>query len=121
MFGEREMEKRLWPTLVKSALTDRDLDLTAGQQIREFIYVKDVAEEFIRQSKSISSSNLGFKVLNLGTKNELTLKEFASFWWTVLGAKSKLRFGSVPYRKNEVMRIVGGDDKICLQTSGFLV
>ena len=68
VFGEREMEKRLWPTLVKSALTDRDLDLTAGQQIREFIYVKDVAEEFIRQSKSISSSNLGFKVINLGTK-----------------------------------------------------
>lgn len=114
VFGEREFEKRLWPTLVRYALNGRDLPMTNGEQVREFTYVRDVARELLRRCHMIPDGTKGFRILNLGSKNGVTIREFADYWWKRLDAKGSLIYGAIPYRENELMRLVGGEEKVCL-------
>lgn len=103
VFGEGESENRLWPTLKKAAISGENVDMTKGEQLRDFIPVEDVANQLIQslEFKSIEFGKPIFK--NVGTGNPLSIKEFAEFWWKKWGASGKLNFGSIPYRNNEVM------------------
>jgi nucleoside-diphosphate-sugar epimerase len=80
--------------------------MTAGEQVRDFIPVELVADAFIA---ALSRSDLKPgepQVENLGTGKPQTLRAFAEHWWKIWGAKGALRFGTLPYRPNEVMRYV---------------
>lgn len=45
-------------------------------------------------------------IKNLGSGTQLTVKEFAEYWWNEWSAEGELKFGAIPYRKNEVMRFI---------------
>ena len=47
VFGEGEPLERLWPKIRESALNGTDLELTPGEQIRDFVDVSDVAGSFL--------------------------------------------------------------------------
>ncbi|MGD1089575.1 MAG: NAD-dependent epimerase/dehydratase family protein [Verrucomicrobiota bacterium] len=106
VFGEGELESRFWPLLRKAALAGKDFPMTAGEQVRDFIPVEQVAEIFVN---SLSRTDLkpGTPIIeNVGTGEPRTLRAFAEHWWRHWNAKGKLLIGTVPYRENEVMRYV---------------
>lgn len=106
VFGEGEAETRLYPSLKKAAFEGKDFPMTKGEQIRDFIYVKDVAKKFVEEL-DFKNVRKGFAYFtNIGTGKPQSLKEFAEYWWQKLNAKGELLFGEVPYRENEVMRFV---------------
>ena len=106
VFGQGEEESRLWPSLRKAAIAGEDVNLTEGEQVRDFTPVEDVANQLI-QSLEFDGVEYGKPVFkNIGTGKPCTVKDFAKFWWEKWGAKGKLNFGSVPYRRNEVMRYI---------------
>ena len=73
---------------------------------RDFIDVKDVAQAFV-SSLDFSNTELGIgRIHNIGTGKEQTLREFAEHWWQHWNASGQLLFGAMPYRKNELMRLV---------------
>jgi hypothetical protein len=47
-----------------------------------------------------------FTIKNVGSGSPVSMKEFALEQWALLGAKGNLKLGSIPYRKNEIMRFV---------------
>jgi nucleoside-diphosphate-sugar epimerase len=105
IFGEGEAPNRLWPQLKKAAAEGRDLNLTAGDQIRDFLSIEDAAVMFLEQCKA--RINPGVPVIrNLGTGNPMSIRQFAELWWSFWNAKGELRFGAIPYRDHEVMRYV---------------
>ena len=106
VYGEGELETRFWPSLKKVALEGKDFPMTKGEQIRDFIYVKDVAKRFVEELdfSDLKSGEIFFD--NIGTGKPQTLREFAEFWWKKWGAKGKLKIDEIPYRENEVMRLV---------------
>lgn len=104
VFGEGELESRFWPSLRKAALAGRDFPMTAGEQVRDFIPVEQVADAFISALTRNDLRPGEPKVENLGTGQPQTLRNFAEHWWNKWGAKGKLLFGAVPYRNCEVMR-----------------
>jgi nucleoside-diphosphate-sugar epimerase len=106
VFGEGELENRLWPSLKKSALKGEDYPMTKGEQIRDFIHVDEVVNRFLDALKLNTAKNGILKILNIGTGRPMTVLEFASYWWNKWEAKGELNVGSVPYRENEVMRFV---------------
>lgn len=106
VYGEGEAPGRFWPSLKEAAFSGLDFPMTAGDQIRDFIYVKDAAKAFINEVES-DDIMAGIPVIkNIASGKEQTLKEFAKEWWRKWNAKGKIMFGQIPYRKNEVMRYI---------------
>lgn len=106
VYGEGEQDSRFWPSLRRAALSGQDFEMSPGGQVRDFINVRDVAKS-LTKALSFDEVDPG-KVLikNIGSGNCQTLREFAQFWWKQWGATGELKFGELPYRKNEVMRLV---------------
>ena len=103
VFGEGENENRLWPSLKKAAISGDDMDLTEGEQVRDFTPVEDVADQLIQalEFERVECGRPLFK--NVGTGKPCTIRNFSEFWWKKWAAKGKLNFGSIPYRNDEVM------------------
>ncbi|MFN3665853.1 MAG: NAD-dependent epimerase/dehydratase family protein [Sediminibacterium sp.] len=107
VFGEGESLERLWPKIRIAAKEGVDLELSPGEQIRDFINVVDVATQILASAKKLHlSQERGMIVQNLGSGNPQSVKEFVTYWWKRFEATGKLKFGAISYRKNEIMRFV---------------
>lgn len=105
VFGEGEQATRLWPSLRTAALAGEDFSLTAGEQIRDFIAVENVAARFLAALADPPPAGRP-RVINVGTGVPRSLRSFAEEWWHHFGAQGRLHFGAVPYRSSEIMRYV---------------
>ncbi|MDG1139099.1 MAG: NAD(P)-dependent oxidoreductase [Opitutales bacterium] len=106
VYGEGEPGNRLWPSLRKAALNGEDYHLTLGEQIRNFTPVESIASEVV-DALNFRCINRGKpKIANIGSGRPQSLRQFAEYWWSRWHAKGKLHFGSMPYRKDEIMRFV---------------
>lgn len=106
IYGEGENESRLWPSLKKAALSGKDFSMTNGDQIRDFTPVEHAAKIIIFYATLADINSGAPQILNLGTGKPQSLKCFSKSEWRKFGAKGDIRFGKIPYRKNEVMRYV---------------
>jgi UDP-glucose 4-epimerase len=105
-FGEGQHESNLWPSMRKAAIEGRDYPITAGEQIRDFIPVEDVAKAFIREAEGQQNSLDHMIVRNIGSGNPQSIRKFCEHWWEKWHAKGRLLIGALPYRDGEVMRYV---------------
>ena len=80
------------------------IELTPGEQKRDFIYVADVVsaiELTLTQSDNLQSP---YTQTDLGTGSSNTLRYFLETLKSVSGnTETELRFGKLPYRENEIM------------------
>ncbi|MEM7145299.1 MAG: NAD-dependent epimerase/dehydratase family protein [Verrucomicrobiota bacterium] len=106
VYGEGESASRLWPSLREAALSGGDLPMTAGEQIRDFISVEEVAAYFLRAAEANELEPGSPVIENVGSGRPESIRNFAEHWWAHWGAKGRLLIGEVPYRENEVMRYV---------------
>ena len=107
VYGEGEIESRLWPSLKFAAENNLDFDMTKGEQIRDFIYVKDLAKILYEKLLLLNDNNKSEVVIeNISGGNPKSIKDFAEEWWRLFKAKRKLNIGLLPYRNGEVMRYV---------------
>ena len=104
VYGEGELSSRLWPTLKEKALRGENLRMTFGEQIRDFSKVEDIADKVLDEAINIKEKSIIIK--NIGSGIPVKLKDFVSEAWDKLHAKGKIELGSIPYRKNEIMRYV---------------
>jgi nucleoside-diphosphate-sugar epimerase len=106
VFGQGQYEGNFWPALRKAALASEDFAMTPGQQIRDYIPVEQVAEQFWRAvTRAPVRAGVPF-VANVASGRPVTIKEFAEQCWRDFGATGRLKVGALPYRPNEVMRFV---------------
>ena len=103
-FGEGESINRLWPSLKRAAARGDDYHLTLGEQVRDFSSVGTVVEKVLDALNFDSVQNGEPKILNIGSGKPQTVRQFVEYWWKEWGAKGTLHFGTIPYRRNEIMR-----------------
>ena len=80
--------------------------MTPGQQIRDFIDVKDVVRillDNIYKDKIVYGKPL---ISNIGSGNPKTVLQFCKEWWEKFNAKGNLKPGTLKYRADEIMRLV---------------
>lgn len=81
------------------------IDLTEGSQTRDFIYIDDVVSAFdcvISHADRIPFDRLA--IFEVGTNVKTTVKDMVFSIKTLFkGNSTKLNFGALPYRKNEVL------------------
>ena len=110
VFGEGESKTRFWPSLRRAALSGKNFSMTPGQQMRDFLPVEDVAQIFVRRAILDQLYNQRYNVFNIGTGSPCTLLAFAKYWWSFWKAEGKLLVGDIPYRENEIMSYLPGEE-----------
>ena len=106
VYGEGELETRLWPSLRRAALAGEDFPMTSGAQLRDFTEVSDIAHQLVAALEFGNVAAGSPQVSNLGSGQIQSLRDFAEHWWQHWNAKGKLLIGANPYRQNEIMRLV---------------
>lgn len=84
----------------------KDIDLTLGEQKRSFIYIDDVVEAFRVILQNIAKLSGEFNSFQVGSKSQISIHDFVTLIKELAGnTKTNLKFGALPYRKNEVMEV----------------
>lgn len=91
--------------VVKQFLDEADvIDLTLGEQKRDFIYIDDIVSAFKLIISKARTSKSGYIDYEIGTGNNISIRQFVELAKRISGnTKTQLNFGSIPYRENEVM------------------
>ncbi|WP_298505758.1 NAD(P)-dependent oxidoreductase [uncultured Maribacter sp.] len=80
------------------------IDLTPGEQKRDFIYIKDVVSAIELTLNRFDDLQTAYTQTDLGTGSSHTLRYFLETLKEVSGnTETELRFGKLPYRENEIM------------------
>ena len=106
IYGEGEADFRFWPSLRRAALAGEDFHMSAGEQVRDFVHVEEVARQLL-DATGFEGETAGVpRVVPVATGHARSLADFARQWWEHWGATGTLRLGAVPYRRNELMKLV---------------
>ncbi len=91
--------------VIDKILNDADsVDLTPGEQKRDFIYIDDVIAAFTKIIENAGNMDKGYHSFEIGTGQLIKIKELASMIKQLAGNKvTRLNFGALPYRENEIM------------------
>ena len=96
VYGPYEEEKRFIPTIIKAVLKNKSIKITPGNQRRDFIYIKDVVDIYI---KALSyGKKLSCQILNVGTGIEKTNDEVVCILLKLTGKKVRIEKGAFPKR-----------------------
>jgi nucleoside-diphosphate-sugar epimerase len=102
LHGPGEDPRRLVPMVANSLRRGEPVDLSAGEQVRDYLRVEDVADAIATIALSDAAGTV-----NVCSGMAVTLRDFLGALADAVGRRELLRFGRVPYRAGERMRIVG--------------
>ena len=105
VYGPRERLPRLLPYIVQNARLGNPVEVTACEQVRDFIYVRDLASIFWH-ALECSPENGRLRILNVGSGSPLPLRDFVCTVVRILqekGVNAQVKFGARPYRAGEPM------------------
>jgi UDP-glucose 4-epimerase len=98
VYGPGEDPRRLVPSVVHALLSGRPLELTPGEQVRDFVYVDDVAEALLDAAVRPGVDGV---TANVGTGVQTTVRDLCLKVADLTGGHELLRFGARPYRPGE--------------------
>ena len=105
-FGPGDDPSKFVSFIVESLVVQsaESIDLTPGEQYRDFIYIDDVVQAFAAIIKNSAQFPKGLQKFEVGSGIKIKLKDFVQQVKTASGnTKTELKFGALPYRPNEVM------------------
>lgn len=103
-FGEDDNSSKFTSYIIKSCLDNaKKLDLTQGEQKRDFIYIDDIISAYtLLLSKSLEKETF-YQEYQLGRGEVVTIKEFVETIHELSGCTTQLNFGVLPYTDSEIM------------------
>jgi len=107
-YGPRQSIRVLIPQAILSALRGQDFEMTGGEQTRDFTYVDDVVEGYVRAS--LSEKAIG-QTINLGTGEEHAIKDVVRKVLELMGNPVRPLIGALPYRPGEIRRLYADSSK----------
>lgn len=98
-FGPAQSPDRIVPEIIVKALRKERLLMTEGIQTREFNYVEDLVEGFI---KAAVTPGIEGDVFNIGGGDEVSMRDLATTILDLMGNPIAAEFGALPYRPTEI-------------------
>jgi len=105
VYGPYEAAHRLVPSCILRALADEPVEITSGEQRRDFVYVEDVAAAFLAAAEAPPAASGG--VFNVCTGVETTVAAAAALAAALARAGAVPAYGAVPQRPDEVSALSG--------------
>ena len=107
VFGKRQSKKRFLPCLIENCLKDHEFKVTKGEQIRDYLYVKDFNLALI---KSLNNVNAYWEVINIASGIPISIRSIVYTVQEIIG-KGRPIFGGIDYRKGESMELYADINK----------
>lgn len=105
VYGPGEAKHRLMPSLIQSLKKKQIIDLSPGEQIRDFLYIDDVITALITAATQKYFQQI---VYNIASSIPVSVREITLLAAHLTNANSALlNFGANDYRTGEVMWLVG--------------
>ena len=102
MYGEKDDYSKFVPFVIKSILDGKEIRATKGEQRRDFIYVQDVVDAYLKVLDNLGNLNDNFIEFEIGTGKSGTLRDFVSKIEEEINKKANIKWGAIPYGKNEI-------------------
>lgn len=103
IYGEQDATSKFISYVINSCLNNMpELQLTEGNQKRDFVYISDVVSAYeiiLNKRKELSR----FENIALGSGTTISIKELVTNIHRLAQSKTRLIFGAIPYRSNEQM------------------
>ncbi len=111
-YGEGQYEYNFWPLLRKAAISGKDFKMTKGEEIRDYLHVKNVANYFANAIFR-NDINVGKPIIvNIGSGHPIKLKDFAQNEWERLKAKGEIHVGALKNRNYSIKRMVANIENL---------
>lgn len=101
-YGPAQSPDRVIPEIIVRALRAQPLAMTEGRQTREFNFVEDLAEGFVRAA---FTPGVEGNTINLGCGEEVSMRDIATAVLDLLGRPISPDFGVLAPRPTEIMRM----------------
>jgi len=111
LYGPQEDPRRLVPAVITALLKGEPAKTTAGEQIRDYLHVADVASAMI----AIGRSTLTGPV-NVASGIPIAVRDVVATIGELIGRPDLLAIGALPYRGNDPKHVVGNVTKLELGT-----
>jgi nucleoside-diphosphate-sugar epimerase len=103
MYGPHDAATKFTTHVLRSCRSNMSrLDLTAGEQLRDFIYIDDVVDAYDILVNSFEKL-APFEHIEVGSGVAPSIRTFVETAHRVTGSTTELVFGAIPYRANEAM------------------
>lgn len=99
-YGPGQNETMFIPALIKALLRNESFMMTPGEQTRDFIYIDDLVNAYIKAG--INGEHFG-EIFNIGSGRPYKIKDVAYRIASFLKKESLLEIGAKDYRKAEIM------------------
>lgn len=104
MYGPGDDETKFVDWVIGSCLrNESEIRLTSGSQRRDFIYVSDVVHAFLTLLENRVQTEANYVDLPLGSGETVTIRELVEMIHGLTGSKTRLGFGEVALRDEEVL------------------
>lgn len=105
MYGPGDSRSKFVENLIQQIAVEHvsRVHLTHGHQKRDFVYVDDVAQAFIKLIEYGSTHEFTFKNFEVGTGESVQVRDFAQEIKVLSHSSSILGFGDIEYRSDEIM------------------
>jgi nucleoside-diphosphate-sugar epimerase len=99
VYGYFEEKERLLPTIIKSCLTNSELELSSPKPVRDYIFIEDVVEAYLLAIKNIKK--IKGEIFNLGTGKQTTIAKVVEIIKGITKSKIKPRYGKLELVQTE--------------------
>lgn len=104
MYGPYDAPNKFIPQMVSKLKNNvESIDLTPGEQTRDFIYIDDVVNAYNIVLKNHNLIAEQFKEFQVGTNESTTIKELLIILKKLTKSKTELNFGAIQYRTDEIL------------------
>ena len=101
-FGPYERSDRLVGYVTTCVIKGEEIRMTGGVQARDFIYIDDVVEAYLRAGIPPVASG---EIINVGSGQVVTIKALVEKVREIAGSTVPVRVGALPYRDDEIWHL----------------
>ena len=106
-FGPFQSEKAIIPEIIIKCLQNKKIDATLGAQTREFNYIDNVINGILFVDRKVKNHP---EPINVGSNNPIAIKQIILKIKKITESKSKINFGALKYRPNEIWKMQANTD-----------
>lgn len=98
-YGYFEDKSRLIPSLIVSALKNQSIELSFPNNVRDFIFIEDVVDAYIKATES--KSNPG-EIFNIGTGKQRQVSDVVNLVLQITNSNSKIAWGKAKKQTRQI-------------------